>query len=449
MESFRSNIKNRKAKIAIVGFGYIGICIGAVIAKKGFEVVGIDTNKDIVDMINNRICPIEEPGLDSIISDKSVNISASLDYSNIKDSDVIIITVGTPLGPDFRPNNDHIKSAVSSICDFLDEDQLIILKSTVPPKTTEYMVYDVIKSKKDFDKPLVAFCPERLAEGNALFEFENIPVVVGGVNEESSLLASIFWEEILGVDTIILENSRTAEMVKLADNLWIDLNIALANEIALLSDKLNIDSLEVIKAANTLPKGQYNVNILYPGIGVGGYCLTKDPWFVHSLGKDFGLNLQTPVASRTVNDLMPDYTFDLIKQQLSNQGKNLSESTIAVLGVSFKANTGDCRFTPTKPIIEKLVSSRCNLRICDPWISVNDATEIINFPLTETIEDCISNADCVAFFTGHDEFTAFPLEKVASICNDNAIIIDGRGIFDKDQIRKIKSLGLNYKGIGR
>jgi len=238
-------------------------------------------------------------------------------------------------------------------------------------------------------------------------------------------------------------------MAKLADNLWIDLNIAIANELAMVCDKLDIDVLELIDAANTLPKVNYNVNILIPSMGVGGYCLTKDPWFVYNLGKKYGIELKTPVTSRTVNDTMPKYTFELIKRELEKIEKTLTNSKVAVLGIAFKSNTGDCRFTPTKHTIELLEKSGCELAIHDPWVNKHDAREATSKKLTSTIEETITNADCVAFLTGHREFKIFSIEKIAQLANNKCIILDGRMFFSREQIRKIRENGMIYTGIGR
>lgn len=449
-EILQQKLRTKKLNIAIVGFGYIGTCIGAVLAEKGYNVIGIDTRKKIVEEINSGTTSINEPGLKELVvkNVQKKRISSTTDFSSIKEADVIIITVGTPLGNNYEPDMSQIIAASKEVSRYLRRDHIVILKSTVPPYTTENVVKPILEQSqvKDF---ALAFCPERLAEGKAIEEFQAIPIVIGGINEESTKIAALFWKEALGVRTIEVSNACTAEMTKLADNLWIDLNIALANEIAMLCDKMGIDALEVIDAANTLPKVNYNVNILIPSMGVGGYCLTKDPWFVHYLGKKYGLDLKTPVMSRTINDMMPYYTFELIKRELEKQGKKLKKSKVAVLGIAFKSNTGDCRFTPTKYTIELLEKSGCELSICDPWVNERDARDVTSKKLVSTIEEAIENADCVVFLTGHAEFKKFPIEKIAQLAKPHAIILDGRIFFTKEQIKKIKGYDLTYKGIGR
>lgn len=448
-----SSIKNKKISVGVVGFGYIGSCIGSVLADRGINVTGIDTNLKLIDEVNRGTISIHEPGLKELIekSVKSKKLRASSDFSLLQDVDIIIITVGTPLDDDYSPNVSHIVSASESISKNIRKGQLVILKSTIPPGTTEGIVKKILeksglKAGKDFG---LVFSPERLAEGRAIKELISIPIIVGGIDEKSSEIASKFWEIVLQVKTLIVSDPKTAEMTKLADNLWIDLNIALGNEIALLCDKLDIDALEVINAANTLPKVNYNVNILMPSMGVGGYCLTKDPWFVHSIGKKHGMDLISPVASRRINDAMPIYTFNLIKSTLEQQGKEIKNCKVAVLGISFKSNTGDCRFTPTRYTIELLEKSGCKLFVYDPLVNESDAKTVTRISLSKSIEEAVKNADCIALFTGHQEFKNFPLEKLKKLSNEKCSLIDGRNIFSREEIKKIKSLGFIYRGIGR
>lgn len=448
-----SLIKNKKVSVGIVGFGYIGSCIGAVLADKGFNVVGIDTNLKLIEEVNSGKIGIHEPGLKELVRKtvKSKNLKAASDFSALQNVDVIIVTVGTPLSDDYSPNMSHIISASQSISKNLKRGHLVILKSTIPPGTTEGTVKQILeksglKAGKDFG---LVFSPERLAEGRAIKEFLSIPIIVGAPDKKSSQLASKFWELILKVKTIIVPDAKTAEMTKLADNLWIDLNIALGNEIALLCDKLGINALEVIKAANSLPKVEHNVNILMPSMGVGGYCLTKDPWFVHSIGKKHGIDLISPVISRKINDGMPIYTFNLIKESLEEQGKKIEDSKVAVLGISFKSNTGDCRLTPTKYAIELLEKSGCKLAIYDPLVNERDAKTVTQVAMCSSIEEAVKNADCIAFFTGHEEFKKFPIEKLKKLSCKKCSLIDGRNIFSNGEIIKIKNLGFLYRGIGR
>ena len=320
-----------------------------------------------------------------------------------------------------------------------------MLKSTVPPKTTEDIVHPILS---EHAKVHLGFSPERLAEGKAIEEFLSIPVVVGGVDAISTSVIADFWRQALDIEVIELRSSTAAELVKLADNWWIDLNIAMAHEVAKISDKMGVDALEVISAANSLPKGQHFVNILYPSVGVGGYCLTKDPWFVHHYGKRLGVDIRTPVVSREINDGMPEYSFDIIKDYIDDLGIPYPKVKVAICGVSFKNNTGDIRFTPTKLVIDKLIELGVNVEVCDPWVTEDDAEKVTDRDLV-TLDKALENAHVAAFLAGHDEFKALTPEHLSEVLQPKALVFDGRLFPSAPYIESLKAQGLVYQGVGR
>ncbi|MEM4268199.1 MAG: nucleotide sugar dehydrogenase [Candidatus Woesearchaeota archaeon] len=444
-----ARLNKRDITVAIVGFGYIGCCIGAVLAEKGCKVIGIDINKKIVEIINKKQSPINEPKVPALLKraiEKNMLI-VTTDFSFVKKADFIIITVGTPIGEDYEPILDHIRAASTEVAKYLEKGHMVIIKSTVPPFTTRNFIKPILeysfKVGQDFG---LAFCPERIAEGRAVQELQSIPIVIGADDTNSMLLASLFWSNILNVKTINVSSTLVAEMTKLADNIWIDLNIALANELALVCDKIGADVLEVIKAANSLPKVMGNVNILLPSMGVGGYCLTKDPWFIFNFAKKNGIHLKTPVTSRNVNEYMPHYTFSLIEQALKSEGKKIEESKVAVLGLSFKNGTGDVRNTPTKITIELLKQRGYKLAVFDPWVNEEDTKIVTGMVQANSIEMAVSEADVIAFLTGHPEFISYPLDKLAGLVKKDCWFIDGRNSFERE---KVVAVGFKYKGIGR
>jgi len=195
-----------------------------------------------------------------------------------------------------------------------------------------------------------------------------------------------------------------------------------------------------------MPKGGNPVNILRPSMGVGGYCLTKDPWFVNHLGQTLGLQLEVPRASRTVNDTMPTYTYGLLTQLLAEQGKTIESSRIAVLGIAFKNNTGDCRLTPTKYVLELLEGSGCELSVHDPWVPDDEALAVTRVPMTGDIESAIKDADALVVLAGHRQFHQIPLTRLAELTVDGCVFLDGRNSFDPAEVR---AAGFVYKGIGR
>jgi UDP-N-acetyl-D-mannosaminuronic acid dehydrogenase len=437
-------------KVAVVGGGYIGAVLGGVLADKGCLTTVIDINSKIIHSYKNGISPVNEPGLDTLINKvvKNKTLSATQDIAAIKDVDVILLTVGTPLNKDGKADLSAIKKAINAMSAHIRDKQLIIIKSTVPPGTTEELIAPTLKN---FANVFVAFCPERLAEGNAIKECNTIPVIVGGIDKESSLKAASFWENILKLECIILENPRSAELVKLADNSWIDLNIAIASELAKLADKLDVDILPIIKAANTLPKGENFVNILLPSVGVGGYCLTKDPWFLDSFARANGSEFKTAVTSREVNDQSPIYASNRLSEALDNAFPEINKNStkIGVLGLSFKNDTGDCRSTPTLPALNNLNKKGYKIVACDPFVSREDLKIFKNISITDSIEEVLKDAHALAFFSGHSVFHKITIKQLVDNLTPGAVIFDGRIYFSKSEIQSFKDHGFCFKGIGR
>ena len=437
-------------KITVIGFGYIGSVISAVLSNKGHKVLAIDNNKNSIDELNNGICNIPEPLLKEMISDsvKLGLLSGSISYSNINKSDVILVTVGTSLSNDYDADLSALEDVFKNLSTHVVNNQLIMIKSTIPPGVTRKLATSYFASNNNI---YIGFSPERLAEGNAIKEFQELPIIVGGINDASTEKCANFWEEVLEVEVIKVSNCETAELVKLANNQWIDLNIALANELAVLSDSLpyKIDILEVIKGANSLKKGQHFVNFLTPSIGVGGYCLTKDPWFVSTLGDKNNSPLKLPRTGRMINDSMPSYCVQQIIKLLNKNVKDIKNTKIAILGYSFKNNSGDLRFSPIINFVDALIDKGFNqISIFDSFIGSNKIIHK-NLVRTKTWEECVKDADVIVFGTAHDDIKSIKINNLASLINKNAIIFDGRRYFEKIEINNLKKLGLKYLGVGR
>lgn len=436
--------------VAVVGFGYIGSVIGAVLASRGCRVTGIDLNAQLVADISAGRCPLPEPGLSALVSEQVAagRLSATTDMAAVAGTDMIVITVGTPLSDSFDADLGHIRAACSAIAPHVHDGQVIVIKSTVPPGVTRLMAEEILRPQA---RVLMAFSPERLAEGNAIAEFNRLPIVVGGIDADSTAAAGAFWREVMGVEVIEVTSPEAAELVKLADNQWIDLNIALAHELALLADALPypIDVLEVIRGANSLKKGQHYVNILTPSNGVGGYCLTKDPWFIDALGKRHGLDLKLSAAGRSVNDGMPDYVFDQVDLFLKGRGSAPRDAKIAVLGYSFKTNSGDCRFTPVAPFLSALkAAGYSDVAVCDPTVSQTEAAQH-GLSLVDDWREALDGADAVAIMAGHDAFRGIDPAAFKAHMAPGALIYDGRIYYDHDTIAALEAAGFTYRGVGR
>lgn len=436
--------------ISIIGFGYIGAVLGAVLSEKEHLVNAIDNNASRIEDLNVGVCNIPEPALQNLIK-KSVNdkkLIGSMDYKNIKNSDVILVTVGTPLSDTFDADLSAIKDVFKNLANYIEPGQTIMLKSTVPPGVTRSLADEFFKDRSDI---YIGFSPERLAEGNAINELKELPIIVGGINEESTSKCSDFWKNTLGVDVIEMSSCESAELVKLANNQWIDLNIALANELAKLCDSLpyNLDILEIINGANSLKKGDNYVNILTPSIGVGGYCLTKDPWFLSALGDRNDCPIELPKTGRIVNDSMPDFCVKKIINYCYENNIDIKNIKIAVLGYSFKTNSGDTRFTPMHKFIDIMSSMVSQVSVFDSTLVKEEIINGENINISSSWGECVDNADCIVFGAAHDDIRSIPISELINIAKKNTLIFDGRRYFSKNEIYKFKESGISYLGVGR
>lgn len=437
-------------KITIVGFGYIGSVISAVLAVKGYKVTAIDKNKNRIDKLNKGICNIPEPNLKKMILNcvKSGNLKGSTSYKGVNFSDVILVTVGTSLSNEFDADLNALNDVFKSLSKHLTKNQILMIKSTVPPGITRKLAKDYFCLNK---KISIGFSPERLAEGNAIKELKELPIIVGGINKKSTERCAKFWQSTLGVEVIKVSNPETAELVKLANNQWIDTNIALANEFAMLCDSLpyKIDVLEIIKGANSLKKGQSYVNFMTPSVGVGGYCLTKDPWFVSTLGKKNNIKLKLPASGRSINDNMPSYCVNQITNFLKKKKLKFKNIKIAILGYSFKNNSGDIRYSPMIDFVNKVFDEGfCKINVFDSLINLNESIDK-RLIRKNNWQECVKNAQVVVFGAAHDDIKSINIKKLSSLIKKKALIFDGRRYFNKRDINTIKKLGIKYLGVGR
>lgn len=438
-------------KVAVVGLGYVGSCVAAALADRGLEVVGIDTNARLIDELNSGYCRFAEHGLPELIESGMAagRLRATTDCAAVRDADVVLVTVGTPVREDGTLADEQLQGACLELARHIRRGQLIVLKSTVPPGTTRGLMLPLLQrgglvGGVDFG---LAFTPERLAEGTALRELRTFPIVAGGLDSDSAQDAADFWRDSLGVEVIPLDTLEAAEIVKLADNWWIDLNIALGNELAKFSALYGVDVLDVIRAANSIPKGNGNVNILTPSVGVGGSCLTKDPWMVWSSAKERGLEILLAPAGRQVNAGMPDYTAQLAIDELTKLGKDPAVAKVAVLGLAFKNNTGDLRATPTLDAVRALERACGEVALYDPLVDVQEAAELFGRPQAASLTEAAEGADCVAILALHRDFEAidFASLPVAPGC----LVLDGRAYYSREKIAELRALGYHYRGVGR
>jgi nucleotide sugar dehydrogenase len=437
-----ANVPN---EVCIVGMGYVGSSLAAVLAEEGLTVHGIDINPERVERIRAGNCPIEE----DVITDRfeaaveAGAIEATESPDVVDGVSTVVVTVGTPLtGAD--PDSSAVEAAAEEIGQYLDPGDRLIFRSTLPAGETETNLREIVDDSSGLtagEDYALAFCPERMAEGSAYDDLTSLPVVVGGYTDDCTERVESFWQG-LGHETVSVSSPTAAELAKLADNWWIDLNIALANEVALLAEQLGVDAMEVIHAANSLPKGDHNVNILYPGSGVGGSCLLKDPWFVANLGDQYSLNLETPRVSRRVNNKMPEHVVDLVAEGLST----IEGADVTILGYAFKAGTDDTRNTPAKEIVERLDDLGAHISVTDPFVSASTIYEEVGIEPSR-LPEALADADALVVVTGHEAYGSLDRDDLINYVGDREFtVVDGRFVFDPSDF---SDTSITYRGVGR
>jgi len=400
-------------KVCVIGLGYIGLPTACILSSKGFKIVGVDINQELVGELNQvNIDPLE-PGLVDLANSaiKSGNLIAKI---SPQEAGVFIICVPTPLIDKNKADLTYVKNAAKNILPYLRKGNLVILESTVPPGTTEVILKPILEeSGLNVGSELyLAYCPERVLPGNILKELVENDRIIGGINPESAQLAKEIYQSFVE-GKIYLTDATTAEMVKLVENSFRDVNIAFANELSRICDKLNLNVWKVIELASKHPR----VNILKPGPGVGGHCIAVDPLFLVEKASDEAKLIKT---ARCVNDSMPDYTVEKVERAAKEA--RIKSPIIACLGIAYKAGTGDLRGSPALKIVRRLKEKGYTVRACDPYIK-----NFNEFPLF-SLEETVDGADCLVVLVDHNEFKKVKLGKFLQKMR-NKIIIDIRGVW--------------------
>ncbi len=401
-------------KICVVGLGYIGLPTASLLATKGFQVHGSDVNADAVGMISRGQIHIYEPDLDVLV--KAAIQSGKLKVSTKPEkADVFILAVPTPFKDQHVPDTSFVEAASKSIAPYIEAGNLIILESTSPVGTTENVAQWLMDLRPDLaDKPIyVAHCPERVLPGQILKELVENDRIIGGVDKASVDRAKAFYSKFVNGE-ILCTNARTAELAKLTENAFRDVNIAFANELSLICDKLNINVWELIELANHHPR----VNILQPGPGVGGHCIAVDPWFIVNAAPEQSRLIH---QARLINDNKPYYILDKIKEKIAK----FRDPVIACMGLSFKKNIDDLRESPAVLIVEEILKFYHNeLLIVEPNIAkLPHKLSQKNVALVN-MDTAVKQADIIVLLVDHDGFTGVDKQLL-----EEKVIIDTRGIW--------------------
>lgn len=405
-----------KKKICVIGLGYIGLPTAAVLAAKGYDVNGVDTNLNIVENINKGKVHIKEKGLDVLVK-KSIKSRKFKSTSIPMENDVFIIAVPTPMKKSSNfstPNIDYILDAIKSLVPVIRDENMIIIESTIPVGTTN-LIADVLKKKGvDIERIYIAHCPERVLPGNILYELINNDRIIGGINIESSSKVEKFYKTFVK-GKIYKANCRVAELCKLTENSFRDVNIAFANELSLICAKEGIDTSELINLTNKHPR----VNILQPGPGVGGHCIAIDPWFIISKHPNSSHLMK---MARKVNINKTEWVIkQILSQKLNFKNKFNKEPVICCFGITFKPNVGDTRESPSVEIINSLILNNCTVLVVDPNVEYFKGFSFCD--LSEAIE----KADILVFLVKHNQFKVINYNKNIK----NRILLDFCNQLDK------------------
>ncbi|HWJ76486.1 MAG TPA: nucleotide sugar dehydrogenase [Niallia sp.] len=402
-ESLLDKISSKNAVIGVVGLGYVGLPLAVEKAKAGFKVIGFDVQQSRVDLVNqgiNYIGDVVDEELKDLIANKQ--IEATTDYAKINEVDAVAICVPTPLNVYQQPDTSYVESSASEIAKYAHKGMLVVLESTTYPGTTEEIVVPALKNSgfKTGEDIFVAYSPERVDPGNKQFKTKNTPKVVGGVTPSCIEVASALYRAVLEGDVHEVSSPAVAEMEKIFENTFRHINIALANEMAILCKKMGIDVWEVIDAAKTKP---YGFMAFYPGPGLGGHCIPIDPFYLTYKAREFNYHTRLIELAGEINNSMPEYVVSRIMYILNKEGKALRGSKIAVLGAAYKKDIDDVRESPSLDIISLLKNEGANVSIVDPFVK----SIRLNGEVIETVhltEELLENMDLSLLTTDHTDF---------------------------------------------
>lgn len=440
-------VSRREVTACVVGLGYVGLPLAAVLGGCGFVVFGVDSNTDVVARCKKGKPRVYERGLEEKLLEllEADLIDFTLDMSVVQKADVIFMTVGTPLGPDGQIDLLNVQEVSKDIGQGLSKGKLVVLKSTVIPGGTRTIVRPILEkssrlvAERDFG---LAFVPERTVEGNALQELTRLPKIIGSLGERSRRAAKNVFK-LIGGPIIIASSLEVAETAKLFDNIYRDANIALVNELAVLCECIGVDIIEAIEVANY----RYSrTNMLLPGAGVGGSCLTKDGYIFAKAAEKRGGKPSLIYSIRKINDSMPMHFIELVEDAFKEMKRPLRGSKIVVLGYAMKGETDDIRSTPAKPVVAYLKGHKVKVELIDPYVSAELIQNDVGLKKTDQIEDAISGADAVCILTKHKQFADIDFNKLAKLANRPCAIIDSQHIIDP---RKAIAGGFVFRGVGR
>ncbi|MDF2460814.1 MAG: nucleotide sugar dehydrogenase [Candidatus Saccharibacteria bacterium] len=442
--------------VAVVGLGYVGLPLAILAQNKGYRVTGLEYDKRKVDMIRAGVSPFVEESVTTWLADNQLDVTQ--DYERLREVASIIVCVPTPVDETYTPDLGPVISACTEIARRLRPGQLVVIESTINPGVCDEVVLPLLEKQSglkcgvDF---FLAHCPERINPGDPKWNVGNIARVVGGHDQKSLDLAYEFYSRIVDAPIRRMGSLKEAEAVKVVENSFRDVNIAFVNELAMSFTKLGIDVVNVINGAATKP---FAFMPHYPGAGVGGHCIPVDPYYLIEYARKNGFEHDFLSSARSINNQMPEFTVDQVESALEHHGRSMKGAKVAVMGLSYKANVGDLRESPSLRILEHLSERGADIVVHDPYIHgygeykrsfSGVPEEFAFFENTEgrsqlELTSAMKGADAVIIATAHREYVQLSPEdfKDAGV----NIIVDGRNCLNKSALT---SAGFTYRGIGR
>lgn len=395
-------IKEKDIKVGVVGLGYVGLPLAVEKAKAGFKTIGFDVQPQKVDLVNagqNYIGDVVDSDLKNIVENGM--LTATTDFSFIKDVDFIAICVPTPLDAHQQPDISYVKNSTKAIAKFLKKGTMVVLESTTYPGTTEELIKPLLEKGsglvcgEDF---YLGFSPERVDPGNLIYKTKNTPKVVGAIGKDATEVIAAMYSSVLEGDVHMVSSPAVAEMEKILENTYRNVNIGLVNELAMLCDKMGISLWEVVDAAKTKP---YGFQAFYPGPGLGGHCIPLDPYYLSWKAREFGFHTSMIESSMIINDRMPEYCVERASKILNKFKKAMNGANVLVLGVAYKQDIDDYRESPAIRVIEVLEREGANVTYYDPWVKEFKDNGICMTGIEKLTSEIISDADLVMVTAAH------------------------------------------------
>lgn len=436
--SLYDKLRKNEEKLSLVGLGYVGMPIAVAFAKKGINVIGYDLNKEKIDLYKSGVDPTKEVGNEVI---KNTTVEFTADEKKLREAKFHIVAVPTPVNTDHTPDLTPVIGASEILGRNLTKGSIVVYESTVYPGCTEDVCIPILEKQSglkcgvDFK---VGYSPERINPGDKVHRLENIHKIVSGMDEESLEEIKNVYDIVIEVGTHPVSNIRTAEAVKVVENSQRDINIAFMNELAMVFDRMDIDTNEVVDGMNT----KWNALGFRPGL-VGGHCIGVDPYYFTYEAEKLGYHSQIILNGRIVNDSMGKYIADATIKEMIKVGQAPKKSKVVILGLTFKENCPDTRNSKVDDIIKRLNEYGIEPTVVDPWASERDAMREYGVELTPLHE--VKNADCVIVAVAHNEFKALRLEdikKLYKVSADNEkVLIDVKGIYS---VKDLNNSGMDY-----